>query len=77
MSVFNASELKSGLVDCTNIGIYDLSLSADGIFFIVKVYENNSVVYKMKHDTYSSAKHDYLTTIDSLAENNALRDTSC
>jgi hypothetical protein len=77
MAVFNASQLKSGLVDCTNIGIYDVSLSADGIFFIVKAYEGNDLVYKMKHDTYSGAKHDYLETVSSLAENNSLRDTAC
>jgi hypothetical protein len=77
MQVFNANELKSGLIDCTNVGIYDISLSADGIFFIVKVYENNDIVYKMKHDTYSGAKRDYLETISSLAENNSLRDTAC
>jgi len=77
MTVFNASELKSGLIDCTNVGIYDISLSAHDMFFVVKVYENNDLVYKMKHDTYSWAKADYLETISSLAENNSLRDTAC
>jgi hypothetical protein len=66
MSVFTKKQLIDGYIDCTSIGHHEVNLQHYGSWFIVKHYEKNELIFKMRCDTYREAVRLYTDKVTEL-----------
>lgn len=58
---FTKKDILNGRHVHSYIGKYDVFICHDGIFFVVKVYFLDDIIYKMRHDTYAGARKDFVS----------------
>jgi len=66
MKVMTKKQLLDGFMDCTSIGHHEVNLQHYGEWFIVKHYEKNELIFKMRCDTYREAVRLYTDKVTEL-----------
>jgi hypothetical protein len=66
MKAFSKKQLLDGYIDCSVVGIHEVQLMASGSSFIVKHYEHNDLISKLRCDTYRGGVRAYADKIAEL-----------